>query len=245
MTKTALSSFDTPTPVGYSRKKWFTAVKAIVKLFVRKPEFVFLGEAPGPGSIILSNHEGASGPLTLELYARLPIRFWGTYEMNTDFKTAYRYQTNIYYHQKKRWNIHLARLFCLIATPLTRMFYIGLELISSYGDVRLRSTFRQSIDILKKHQTLVIFPEVSDRGYFKVLTGFYPGVSMMLEQCRRNGLNVPVYVAYLNKETRKFIFDAPKSVDELLEEGLSRADLAEKLCNRCNELGKMQLPDKR
>ena len=241
MTNANLTSFDTPTPVGYTRKKWFTAVKAIVKCFVKKPEFVFLGEAPRPGCIILSNHEGASGPLTLELYAKLPIRFWGTYEMNTDFKTAYNYQTHIYYHQKKKWNIWLARLFCLLATPLTRMFYIGLELISSYGDVRLRNTFRQSIDILKKNQTLVIFPEVSDNGYFRELTGFYPGVSMMLEQCQRNGLNVPVHVAYLNKESKKFIFDAPRSVEELLAEGLSRTALAEKLCNRCNELGKMRI----
>ena len=242
MTKTAVSSFDTPTPVGYARKKWFTAVKAIVRCFVKKPEFVFLGEAPGPGSIILSNHEGASGPLTMELYSKLPVRFWGTYEMNTDFKTAYRYQTHIYYHQKKKWNLNLARLFCMLATPLTRMFYIGLDLISSYGDVRLRNTFRQSIDVLKKNHTLVIFPEVSDNGYFKELTGFYPGASMMFEQCRRNGLNRPVYVAYLNKESHKYIFDAPKSVNELLDEGLSRTALAEKLCNRCNELGKMQLP---
>ncbi len=237
----AVDGIETSAPVGYVRKRWFRAVKAVLKWLVKKPKYIYLGQPPTPRSIILSNHEGASCPLSMELYSNLPIRFWGTYEMNVDMKTAYRYQTHIYYHRKKRWNLWLARLFCLLATPLTRMFYIGMDLISSYRDVRLVNTFKQSIEALKMGHTLVIFPEISDNGYFKELVGFYPGVSMLFEYCRRRELNVPVHVAYLNKETNQYIVDAPISVNELLDQKLSREELAKKLCNRCNELGKMKL----
>ena len=159
--------------------------------------------------------------------------------MKASFKTAYQYQTHIYYHQKKHWNLNLARLFCLIATPLTYMYYKGINLIPSYGDVRFRKTLSESLATLQKNQTVVIFPEKSDNGYFKVLTGFYPGAIMFLQYCRKHGINAPVFVAYLNKDTKQYVFDAPYTVNELLDLGLSRNELADKLCDRCNELGRM------
>ena len=232
---------QTPMGAEYGRKKWFLNLQKIVKIFIRSPRYVYLGEKPRSGCIILSNHEGASVPLTLEMYAGLPARFWGTYEMDKDFKTAYKYQTVKYYHGKKHWNIWLARLFCLLATPLTRLFYIGLELIPTYPDVRFKNTLTRSIHALKRKNTLVIFPENSDNGYHKVLTEFRPGVVMLLEHCQRHGLDVPVYVAYYQKKTRQHVFDVPTTVGALLGLGLAREELARKLCDRCNELGGMEI----
>ena len=87
--------------MAYERRRWFKAVKAVLRLIIKEPKFIYLGEEVRPGGIILSNHEGPKSPVSLELYAAVPHRQWGTHEMNEDFKTAYRYQTNIYYHQKK------------------------------------------------------------------------------------------------------------------------------------------------
>lgn len=227
------------TPVDYVRKPWFRAVKKIVGIFIHAPRFIYLGEKPGNKCIILSNHEGTSVPLKLELYSQLPIRFWGAGPMNHNFSHAYRYQTKIYYHQKKHWNLWLARLFCLLATPLTRMFYIGLDLISTYPDARFSGTLKKSVAALKKNHTVVIFPEDSSDGYLKELKGFHQGSLMLLELCRKQGLDVPVYVAYYNKQTKQHIFDAPVTVSQLLDQGLDRAQLAQKLCDRCNELGRM------
>ena len=120
------------------------------------------------------------------------------------------------------------------------MYYIGLELISTYRDVRFKNTLKQSIDALKQGHTLVIFPEISDKGYLKELEGFHQGAFMLLECCKKQGLNVPVYVAYYKKDTKQYIFDAATSVDGLLSQGLSREALAQQLCDRCNELGRME-----
>ena len=38
----------------------------------------------------------------------------------------------------------LARLFCLLASPLTFLFYKGLNLISTYKDSRLKITLEES-----------------------------------------------------------------------------------------------------
>ncbi|MBQ8831269.1 MAG: hypothetical protein IJ017_06690 [Oscillospiraceae bacterium] len=222
------------------RKTWFRIVKKILRLFVKEPRYIFLGDKAEAGSIILTNHVGPSAPITNELYSDMPVRLWGAHEMNVSFKSAYKYQTEIYYHQKKHWNIYLAKVLCLIITPLTYMYYKGINLISSYGDVRFRKTLSESLATLESGTTVVIFPEKSDNGYFKVLTGFYPGAVMFLQYCQKHGINAPVFVAYLNKETRQYIFDTPKTVDELLSLGLSRTELADMLCARCNELGTMK-----
>ena len=241
MSKDVLIEYNASTPVEYTRKRWFLCVKSILKLFIKKPEFIFLGKPTSPGCIVLSNHEAASVPLALELYGNLPIRFWGTHEMREGFTSGYRYMTRIYYHQKKHWNLWLARLFCLIATPLTKLFYAGLDLIPTYSDIRLKKTLKLSVNALKKGHTLVIFPEDSNQGYLKELTQFHQGAVTFLKYCHRCNLDVPVYVAYYNRDKKQYIFDKPTSVDRLLGLGLSRAELAEMLCTRCNELGKMEL----
>ena len=223
------------------RKLWFRAMKKCMKLAVKESKFKYLGEKVTNGAIILSNHEGASAPLAFELYSKLPIRFWGTHEMNSGLVKTYKYQTRIYYHQKKHWNLHLARLFCLLASPLTNLFYKGLNLISTYSDARLRNTINESICAIKNGQNIVIFPEDSSKGYKKELPAFHHGCILMMQQCQKHGIDAPVHLAYYQKETKTFVIDKPVMASKLLAQGLSREQLAKQLCDRCNQLGKMQV----
>ena len=62
---------------------------------------------------------------------------------------------------------------------------------------------------------------------------------MFAETCYKRGINIPIYVTYLNRKTGKYIIDAPVSYSELASLGKTRTQLAEMLLNRCNELGKM------
>ena len=132
-----------------NRKWWFRALKKIMKIRYKEPKFIYLGEEIKDGSIILSNHEGTDAPMSLEIYLNKRIRMWGAHEMNSGLVKMYKYQSRVYYHEKKGWNLHLARLFCLIASPLTNIFYKGLNLISTYKDVRFVKTIRESIGALK------------------------------------------------------------------------------------------------
>ena len=69
--------------------------------------------------------------------------------MNSNLASLYKYQTRQYYHEKKHWPLWAARLFCLLASPLTWLFYRGLKLISIYPDSRLRTTIKESIQTIK------------------------------------------------------------------------------------------------
>ena len=225
------------------RKLYFRALRNIMKIRYKKPRFIYLGEPFENGALILSNHEGTDSPMSLEIYCDKPIRMWGSYEMNSGLVKLYKYQTKIYYHEKKHWNIHLARLFCLIASPLTWLFYSGFDLISVYRDARLLKTIRESVRAIESGDNIVIFPEDSRKGYLSELEGFHKGFVLLAELCLKRGIDVPIYVSYFRKSDVTYIFDAPISFSKLKSELGSREEIARYLCERCNELGKMQFDE--
>ena len=205
----------------------------------KQPRFVYLGEEFGNGGIILSNHEGTDAPMSLEIYCDKPLRMWGAHEMNSGLIKMYKYQTRVYYHEKKHWNLHLARLFCLIASPLTNLFYKGLNLISTYRDGRFLKTLRESLEAIEQGDNIVIYPEVSDNGYLAELEGFYQGFTALADLCLRKGIDVPIYVSYFKKNELVYVIDAPVRYSELCKNGESKEEIAKRLLDRCNELGKM------
>ena len=138
--------------------------------------------------------------------------------------------------------MHLARLFCLIASPLTNLFYKGLDLISTYRDGRFLKTLRESVQAIEKGENIVIFPEDSTNGYLEQLEGFHAGFVALAEACKRKGIDVPVYVAYFKKKERKYIIDKPIRYSELCANGESKEAIARRLVERCNELGRMEFP---
>ena len=223
------------------RKAYFEFMKKIMKFRYKQPNFVYLGEEISEPTIILSNHEGTDAPMALEIYWQNPVRMWGAHEMNSGLIKMYKYQSRVYYHEKKHWNLFLARLFCLIASPLTNLFYSGLDLISTYRDGRFIKTISETIAALKDGNNIVVFPEDSEQGYLKELQGFHAGFVLLCEQCLKKGINISVCVAYFKKEENTYIFDNPIKYSELKEKYQNRDEIAKALCIRCNELGTMEL----
>lgn len=223
------------------RKAWYRGLKHILKIRYKRSQFIYLGEKPTNNAIILSNHVGTDAPLTLEIYADFPIRFWGTNEMNSGLKKMYKYQADVYYHLKKGWNLHLSRLFCLLASPLTNIFYKGLNLISTYQDTRFRKTLDESLVAIKDNgENIVVFPEDSTDGYCDELKAFYAGFVLLAEKCMKNGIDVSIYATYFKKKEHQYIFDAPAKYSELKAQFGDRAAIAEHLCMRSNIIGKME-----
>lgn len=222
-----------------NRRLWFRCLSKVMQIVIKKSEFKYLGGNVQPGSIILSNHVGTSAPLAFEFYGPKNIRHWGAYEMNSGLIKLYKYQTKVYYHEKKHWNLFAARLFCLIASPLTNIFYKGLRLISTYRDHRLRHTIEESINAIKIGESIVIYPEDSTKGYLDELEGFHAGFVLLAKTCFNKGIDVPIYVSYFNKKLKKCIIDKPIKYSELAEKYQTKEEICKVLCERCNELGRM------
>lgn len=222
-----------------NRKFWFSCLKGFLKIFVRRPKFVYLGEQLKNPSIILSNHVGAKGPVKLELYLKTNFRFWGTYEMNSNLKSVYRYLSNIYFYKKKHMPKTLAKIIGFITCPFLKLFYSGLNLISTYPDVRFRKTLRESLQTINSSQNLIIFPEDSSNGYHDTLLSFYSGFVVFAEICLKQGLDLPIYVMYFKKKQNTFIVDKPIMYSYLAKTKLDKKEIAKLLCDKANSLSKI------
>lgn len=220
---------------------YFRVLKWMMRIRYKEPVFRYLGEEITNGGLILSNHEGTDAPLSLEIYSGKPFRMWGASEMNSGLIPMYKYQSRVYFHEKKHWNLFLARLFCLIASPLTWLYYSGLNLISTYRDMRFLTTIRESIEALEAGENIAIYPEKSDNGYLEELEGFFAGFVMLAEVAyRKKKMDIPIFVSYFRKKDLTYIIDKPVRYTELAVNGRTRDEIARLLCDRCNALGKMQ-----
>lgn len=226
-----------------TRKWWFRLLKRMMRGRYKRPTFIYLGEEISNGAMILSNHEGTDAPMSLEIYLNKPIRMWGASEMNSGLIKLYKYQTKVYYHEKKHWNLHLARLFCLIASPLTNLFYKGLNLISTYHDARLKKTFAESLEAIQHGDNIVIFPEVSDKGYLAELEGFHGGFVSLANVCKSKDIDLPIFVSYYKRKENIYVIDKPVLYSELIKDDATKQEIADRLCARCNELGKIQFDE--
>ncbi len=219
------------------RAKWFENVKSVLKAFVPKPKFVYLGERPDEDSVILSNHVGASAPVLYELYYDKPFRFWGTYEMTMGLKSTYDYLSSIYLNQKKHWNRYISKAAAFVACPFVNAFYQGIKLIPTYRDGRFKTTIKKSLETLCKGQSLIIFPEDSSDGYLDRLTQFFPGFTLLATLCLKQKKDLNIYVSYYLKSERTFIVDKPQRFSELVSRFTGdREKISESLCRRANLL---------
>lgn len=219
------------------RKAWYRAFKKLTLCRYKKVEFIYRGEKPTNGAIILSNHDGTDAPMSLELYADFPVRFWGTYQMNSGLKKMYKYQSEVYYHQKKHWSLFGAKMFCLLASPLTNIFYKGLNLISTYPDARFLTTIKESVKAIDEGDNIVIFPEKSEKGYQPVLEDFFMGYVSLAEILLKQGKDVDIYTAYFKKKEHKYIFDKPVKYSVLKAQFGDREAITAHLLANCNALG--------
>lgn len=133
--------------------------------------------------------------------------------------------------------MHLARAFCLLATPLTNLFYKGLNLISTYRDARFLITVKECIKAIQNGNSVAIFPEDSTNGYLSKLEGLHNGFLLICETAFKKGLDIPVVPAYFNIKNRTYVFDKPILYSDLVEKYGSRNDISNYILNRINELG--------
>ena len=225
----------------HNRKVWFRGLKGFLKIFVRRPKFIYLGEQIKTPSIILSNHVGAKGPVKLELYLSSNFRFWGTYEMNSSIKSVYKYLSQIYFYKKKHMPKWLAKIVGFVTCPFLKLFYNGLNLISTYPDARFRKTLKESLSTINSFQNLVIFPEDSSNGYHDTLLSFYSGFVFFADLCLKQGIDLPIYVMYFKKKQNTFIVDEPMLYSSFKKMNLDKKQIANLLCDKANNLSKTNL----
>ena len=228
----------TPTPkYPNKRKPFFTALKAVLKLLKPKLHLIDHNDGKAEPGIFVSNHCGTSGPFMVESYLPYSHHPWGAYQMNGNIVSRFKYLYHVLYRQKLHMRRIPSLLLALIACPLSKGYYKGMGLISTYPDIRLKKTMRRSMEFLHDNVSIVIYPENSDEGYKEVLTELHGGFAMLSRAYERKyHVDVPVYPMYFNKQTSTMVVDTPIYIGDLRKQGMSQADICEYFKNRINDL---------
>ena len=216
----------------------FTPIKAILRLFYKKPKITInlAGDIENE-AIIVMNHSGKSGPMAFELhYPKFNVK-WGAHEMLGGYRSRFRYLRDVYYIQKKGYNRFIATLLAGFEAVFSKMFYTGMKFIPTYQDMRFKGTIENSLKVLDSGYTITIFPENSDEGYKEVLTEFNPGFILLAESYKKTrGKDVPIYPVYYHLKKRKLVIGKPEYLQDVKETKSTRAEIAEHFLNRVNGL---------
>lgn len=218
------------------KKIWFKCLKSILRIFIRKPKIIYLDGQIKENSIVLSNHVGSVVPIKLELYANFSFRYWGTYEMNSGLKSVYKYLSTTYFHQKKHKDKKLSKILAFLVAPFANIFYKGLQLISTYKDVRFKTTLKNSYKTIKNGYNLVIFPEDSSNGYFDDLKHFFAGFVVLCEYCLKRNLDLNIYTSYFIKKENSYIVGKVVKFSQIKKQFKDRNVIAEFMLNQVNGL---------
>ena len=141
----------------------FRLICRLVRLFSPQYRLYGLENLPAEPCVIVGNHAQMYGPIAAELFLPRERRIWCIGEMmRREEVPAYAYQE--FWSGKPasvRW---FYRLLSHMIAPLSEYLFTHAHTIPVYRDVRVMTTFRQSMAALGAGEDIVIYPESHEDG---------------------------------------------------------------------------------
>jgi 1-acyl-sn-glycerol-3-phosphate acyltransferase len=187
--------------------------------------------------IIVSNHEGTFGPLSLLTSLPLELYPWVVSETTEARTAASRIQAEFLeaeLHLRPPLSAWLARTIARIAAALMR----DINAIPVHQHSRkMQTTVERSVELLEQGKNILVFPEDPDRKLNDVLchfcTGFLHLARRYYERTRRAVLFLPVAV---NRKVRGILVGQPVRFDALAPFTAEKVRLKRELEHRVEEL---------
>jgi 1-acyl-sn-glycerol-3-phosphate acyltransferase len=215
-------------------------IRWILRHFKLRPIVIKEPEELLEPAIYIANHSGASGPMTLCMYFEKPIIPWGAYPMMGNYRERWRYLYHVFYRQKLKYTKIKSFVISTLFAMLSKALYVGVYLIPTYPDIRVKTTMDQSIDELSFGNSLLIFPEDSTNGYADITEHYHEGfVFLALRYYKKTGIDLPVYPIFYSKALNRFHIGLPERIHALYQRGLSRIEIAEYFRKKVSDLARL------
>ena len=220
------------------KQPFFSFIKGILRLFKKGPKKIInLAGELNPRAIIIANHSAKAGPLLMELYFPLYHYVWGAGEMLGNYKSRFHYLRDVFYMQKRGFSKFTATIIATFEAIFSPLIYKGMRVLPTFTNGKLLATVNKSIEVLKNDVSVLIFPENSNDGYFEEMTQFFPGFVLLAQlYYHKTGEDVPIYPVYYHPKKRILCIDKPCYVQDYVNKGLSRAQIAEIFKQKVNDL---------
>lgn len=197
----------------------FKIIKALVRLFYGKMEVVGLENLPENNAIIVGNHTQMNGPIAGELFLPDNCYTWCAGQM-MNLKEVPEYAFNDFWSQKSKWTQPFYKVLSHVIAPLSVCIFNNARTIAVYRDMRIMSTFKESIKMLKNGVNILIFPE-KDEKHNNILYKFQENfIDIAKLYYKKTGIAltfVPMYIAPKLKKmyiVQGIIFNGENSIEE-------------------------------
>ena len=175
----------------------FRIIKGCVRFFYPKLEVAGLENLPPDNAILVGNHTQMNGPIAGELYLPENCYIWCAGQM-MNAKEVPDYAFTDFWSQKPRWTHPFYKLVSHLITPLSVCVFNNARTVAVYKDMRIMSTFKDTIKMLQEGANILIFPE-KDEKYNNILYQFQENfVDVAKLYHKKTGICltfVPVYIA--------------------------------------------------
>lgn len=175
----------------------FVIIRALVKFFYPRIEVVGMESIPDRDAVLVGNHCLMNGPISAELYLPENCYTWCAGQM-MNLKEVPAYAFKDFWSQKPELLKPFYKLLSYIIAPFSVSIFNSARTVGVYHDMRILSTFKTSVSMLKEGKNMVIFPEKDEQDNNIVYKFQDRFVDMAKLYYRTNGKTlsfVPMYVA--------------------------------------------------
>lgn len=141
----------------------YRILRFFIDLFFPRMHIYGLENLPEEPCVLVGNHSQMNGPLLSELRLDIPHETWCAGQM-MNWPEVADYAFTDFWSFKPRWTHPFYRLLSRLIRPLAVCLFNNAHTIPVYHDVRLRQTYRLSVEALNGGESLVIFPEKNEPG---------------------------------------------------------------------------------
>ena len=175
----------------------YKIIKSLVRFFYGKMEVIGLENLPEDNAIIVGNHCQLNGPIAGELFLQDNCYIWCVGQM-MDLKEVPEYAFTDFWSQKSKWTQPFYKLASYLIAPLSVCIFNNARTIAVYRDMRIMSTFKDSIKLLQQGANILIFPE-KDEKHNNILYQFQENfIDIAKLYYKKTGIAltfVPMYIA--------------------------------------------------
>ncbi len=141
----------------------FKIIKFLVRFFNGAMEVVGLENLPEDNAIIVGNHCQLNGPIAGELFLPDSCYIWCAGQM-MNLKEVPEYAFTDFWSQKSKWTQPFYKLASYLIAPLSVCIFNNARTIAVYHDMRVMSTFKDSIKLLQQGANILVFPEKDEKN---------------------------------------------------------------------------------
>lgn len=175
----------------------FCIIKGLVRLFYGKMEVVGKENLPKNNAVLVGNHTQMNGPIAGELFMEDNCYIWCAGEMmNAKEVPAYAFQD--FWSQKPKWTHWFFKIVSHLITPLAVCVFNNARTIAVYHDMRVMSTFKETIKMLDGGANILIFPEKDEKNnniVYQFQENFVDVAKLYYKKTGSALTFVPVYIA--------------------------------------------------